>query len=134
MTKAGIGVLVGVVIGAGVGIIGGTIASVFDRAQKHADVRKGWNGSPVLVVNRDLAAGDLLTMENVEVRSVAEPFVSVALLKAADASYVVNLTVEVPLKAGQPLEWAFLPIIKNEERAGRDACVAAIASKRGGAR
>lgn len=131
MTKGQVGVLVGLLAGVPVGGLGGTIASIAVRTQKHADVRRGWDASPVMVVNRDLAAGELLTMEKVDQASVAERFVLSAQVKAADASYVVNQRLRVPMKAGQPLEWVFFPLVKNDQREAREACLVAIDAKRG---
>lgn len=134
MTKAQLGMLAGVLIGVPVGLAGGTAASVIERAQRHLEQRRGWNGAAALVARKDLPVERPLSMNDVETRSLAEAFVTAAQLKGADFGYVTGRRLRVPVKAGQPLEWSFFDTVPDERLGARDACVAALDAQAGGAR
>ncbi len=134
MTKAGIGVLIGVVIGAGVGGIGGTIASVAVSTQKRIEVRRGWNSTPSMVAKRDLAAGAVLELEDIGMRSVAESLFTTGHINPEAFSYVAKQRLRVPVKAGQPIEWSFVDVVMLDKGDASDACTAAIETKMRGSR
>lgn len=127
-------VLVGVVIGAVVGNVGGTVASVAVNTQRRLEVRRGWSSTPVLIATRDLAAGALLTPDDVKPSAVAEKLAPLNHVKLEASTSVMSQRLRVPLKAGQPLEWSFIDVVMLEQAPAYEACRAAVAAKQGVAR
>ena len=135
MTKGRLAVLIGFLIGAAVGNIGGIVVSGFVHGMKRAEVRRGWNGSSVMIAKRDLSVAETVDMRDVEERSLAASFINSSHLERDRFGSFSGQRLRVPVKTGQPLEASFFNIIVTLESVPlHDACVTAVGAKLRGAR
>lgn len=120
----------GVVVGLGVGLVAsgfvaGFLAYIFVKKTER-EVRAGWTLTPVIVAQRDIAPGEVLTLDDVAQRSVPEQFVTSSLVRPDSSVYVINQSLTVPVQAGEPLRWAFFATateeFKPEETPLTEAC------------
>jgi len=101
------GAIVGFVAGAMVlGFVSG--AAGFTLVKKaESDARAHWKLVQVLVAGRDLAPGTQITVDDVAVRAVPEQVVTASIIKPESASHIVRQKLTVPVREGDPLQWAF---------------------------
>jgi len=97
------------------GLLAGVVAYSAIK-KKESDVRKGWNLVPVVVAQKDLPEGTVVTFEMISQRSVPEQFVTSSVVKPDSASYIVNQKILVPVQAGDPLLWSQFETTKAAER------------------
>lgn len=84
--------------------------------KERLDVRKGWNLVPVLVANVDLSEGTVVTPETLSQRSVPEQFVTPSVVKPDSAQILVGQRLQVPVAAGDPLQWTQFDTARAAER------------------
>ncbi len=131
------GAVVGFVAGAAIiGFLAGVVGcALVKNAARIA--RAGWNLTPVVVVNVDVAPGTKLTSDMLSQRPVPEQFVTASVVKPDSVHYVVDQVVSVPMHAGDPLYWAFMAAAANhppspgiEGVAIAEACAEAVSKSR----
>ena len=96
--------------------------------------RKGWALEPVVIARRDLPPGTVVTIDDLDQRSVPEMWVTASVITPDSASYVVNQPLNVPIAKGEPLRWAYFatwakPLHPLNDRAAIDACTLEAASR-----
>lgn len=132
--KAGLvlGVLAGVVMGTAVGV-GSRVARQLARENER---RLEWPRVPVVIAKRALSVGRVLTMDDLDQKTIPERLATADVLKPQDASYVVNQPLYAPLGEGQPMEWSFVEVGDEAKRepAARRACEEAVRRRLGPAR
>ena len=71
-----------------------------------AAVRRGWALTTVVVAAEDLHPGEKVVFERISQRNIPEQIVTSSVIKPDSASYVLNLPLSVPVKAGDPMLWS----------------------------
>jgi pilus assembly protein CpaB len=102
MGSAVLGFFVGVVTAA---VLGG-VAGYSWLLKREADVRRGWNLVPVVVVAQDIPKGQVLTYEMLAQRPIPEQFNTASVVHPADAQKVENRLLLVPVRKGDALLWS----------------------------
>jgi Flp pilus assembly protein CpaB len=69
--------------------------------------REGWNLRPVIIASEDLAAGTVLTFDNINQRSIPEQFVTASIVHPSAATDIINQKLRLPVKAGDPILWSY---------------------------
>lgn len=69
----------------------------------------------VLVAARDIAAGEVLKREDLSQRQVPGSLVTSSVVKASDASTIVNQRVSLPMLQGDPVNWSFFDVLYDQE-------------------
>lgn len=99
------------------------VAVVFLYAALFAEkkqVRSNWQLAQVVVAAEDLNVGDAITMENVALRAVTEPFQGTGVVKADALEQILNQRVSVVVQTGDPLFFSqFLSTRLANERLAR---------------
>ena len=119
--------LVAAIVGAGAGFMfGGGSMWLYGKWQMGL-ARKGWTLVPVVIAARDLTPGTVVTMADLDQRSIPEQFETASVIKPDSASYVVNQAVNVPVAKGEPLRWGYFsaweePLDSRKDAAVIDAC------------
>lgn len=126
--------IVGAVVGAFLGLVTGGGGTWLAAKREASLARKGWVLVPVVIVRRDLAPGTVLTMDDIDQRSVPEVLVNASIIKPDSVSYVINQPLLVPVAAGEPLRWAHVatwekPLHPMNDSAAIDACTRQAASR-----
>ena len=132
------GLIVGSIVGLLLGAILGGGLHLLMKFKRSADVRRGWNLAPIVVAEKALEAGSVVTMTDVAQRSIPEQFITASMVKPSDASSVVNQPLRYSVEAGEPLQWAYFetaggtkPFAKQAEEAVIRAACAAELKERG---
>ena len=91
------------------GLSAGALSFMGIKARER-QVTKGWNLVPVLVADRDLPEGTVISNEMVAQREVPEQFVTSSVVRPDAAQYIYNQKVLVPLLAGDPWVLPMAPL------------------------
>lgn len=101
-SRSGGGVALGFVAGAVIAALAG-----YAITQKtKADVRRGWNLVPVVVVAQDIRPGTALTVDLIAQRSIPEQFMTSSYVTPASVQDVDGAKTTVELRAGDLLRWS----------------------------
>lgn len=100
--RSGGGVAFGFVAGAVIALVAG-----YAITQKtKADVRRGWNLVPVVVVSQDIRPGTALTNDVIAQRSIPEQFMTSSYVTPTSVQDVAGARATVELRAGDLLRWS----------------------------
>ncbi|MDP1830277.1 MAG: SAF domain-containing protein [Archangium sp.] len=126
--------IVGAVVGACLGLVIGGGGTWLYTKREASLARKGWLLVPVVIAKRDLAPGTVLTMDDVDQRSVPEVIVNASIIKPDAVSYVINQPLLLPVAGGEPLRWAHVatwekPLHPIDDGAAIDACTRQAAAR-----
>lgn len=102
-----VGAIVGFAVGALIfGVIAGAVAfSVVKKGEQES--RAAWHLVPVVVAARDLAPDTKVTLDDLSQRSVPEQMLTDSVVKPESAHHIADQTLTVPVRAGDPMQWAF---------------------------
>lgn len=110
--RAPIAVFIGLVLG----IIPAALIRAAIRVQAEFAARPaGVSLVPVVVTKSAMRTGQVVTMDDVTIRSVPETLVTASLVKPDSASYIVNQPLAVPLAPGEPFRWAAIETVATIE-------------------
>jgi len=85
---------------------------------KKTAVRRGWNLVEAVVASRTLAPGETLSVEDLEVRSVADLMVTADTILPAQLNASIGRRLRVPLAAGQVLHRDFMEGMTSDAEQG----------------
>lgn len=85
-------------------------------SKKEAEVRKGWNLTPIVVAAMDIEEGQTMTMDMMSRHMIPEQFVTSSVIKPESANYVDGQKVLVPIQKGDMLLWSQFETSKAAER------------------
>lgn len=99
----------GLVVGVGLsGVLAFSVSYVLVK-KAELDARRGWNLVPVMVAARDLAPGEVVSLDALSLRSIPEQLATASIVQAESASYLANQPLLVGVSKGAPMRWsAFL--------------------------
>ena len=94
-------------LGAGLVLMGFAVAWVAMNRER-SDVRAGWNLAPIVVASRDLGVGTLLSVDQLEQRSVPQRYIPDTAVSPDAAKFFLGQRLRVPLSTGDALLWTQL--------------------------
>ena len=100
-------------------LLGGMVAALLVAAAPAKDE------VAVVVAVRDIAAGEVVTFEDIAQARVAKKLVTASSVKADSASYIVNQKLNLPVLKGDVLYWSFFETSKASLQHARCAAFGA---------
>jgi pilus assembly protein CpaB len=83
---------------------------------QEASILKQWKTTLVVVADRDIAEGTVLSMEMLSQKPVPEQFVTSSVVRPRSVEAILNQRVVVPLQRGDPLLWTQLETTRTQQR------------------
>ncbi len=106
------------IVALALGLMAGIVAYSAIK-KKEADVRRGWDLTPVLVAERNIPEGTVVTIDMVTQRAVPSQFTTASVVKPDSARYIENQKILVPVQRGDPLLWSQFETTKVERLSTR---------------
>jgi len=69
----------------------------------------------VVVAARDIAAGEVVKLEDVSRREVPRSIVTTSIVHPDSASHIINQRLTLPVLQGDPLNWSFFETLRDQE-------------------